>query len=157
LPLAATLTSEKIHQAFYGDYQQKKTFYHGHTYTANPLACSAALASLEIFKKENTLEKIKNMIPLFYRRLEEFRSLPFVGDIRCIGLIGGLELVRDKKTKEEFDFGERIGLEVYRRGLRKNLILRPLGNITYFFLPLCIKGAELEDILDRAHSLIKSL
>jgi adenosylmethionine-8-amino-7-oxononanoate aminotransferase len=68
-----------------------------------------------------------------------------------------LELVRDKKTKEEFDFGERIGLEVYRRGLRKNLILRPLGNITYFFLPLCIKGAELEDILDRAHSLIKSL
>ncbi|MDD5155773.1 MAG: adenosylmethionine--8-amino-7-oxononanoate transaminase, partial [Candidatus Omnitrophica bacterium] len=134
LPLAATLTSEKIYKAFYGGYYPKKTFYHGHTYTGNPLGCSAALASLEIFEKENTLERAKNMIPLFNRRLRDFRGLKLVGDVRAIGLIGALELVRDKKTKERFGLNERIGLRVYRLGLEKNLILRPLGDIVYFFL-----------------------
>ncbi len=157
LPLAVTLTTEKIYKAFYADYRENKTFYHGHTYTANPLSCSAALASLEVFKKERTLDKIKKIIPLFHAGMEEFRDLPLVGDVRYIGLIGAIELVKDKLTKKSFDFQERIGSEIYKRGLKRNIILRPLGNIIYLFLPLCIKKDELEDILDRTYAVVKSL
>jgi len=157
LPLGITLTTDKIYKAFYTDYEEKKTFYHGHTYTANPISCAASLASLGIFEKEKTLDRIKDILPLFHRRLEGFRKLSWVGDVRYIGLIGALELVKDKKKKKSFDFRERIGLEVYKRGLKKNLILRPLGNIIYLFLPLCIKRDELEDILDRTYTVIRSL
>lgn len=157
LPFAAILIRDEIYQAFYADWLKKKTFYHGHTYTANPLGCSAALATLEVFKKEKTLERMKNKVPLFQEGLEKFRDLSLVGDVRYIGLIGALELVRDKLTKKGFSFKERIGLEIYKRGLKRNLILRPLGNIIYLFLPLCIQRREIEDILDRTYSVIKSL
>mgnify|MGYP001573229247 CR=1 FL=1 len=157
LPLAATLTTDKIFKAFYADYEKTKTFFHGHTYTANPLSCSAALASCEVFREERTLDRMKKTIPLFSSLLEKFRGLSLVGDVRLIGLIGALELVKNKKTKKSFDFKKRIGLEVYQRGLKKNLILRPLGDIIYFFLPLCIKKDEIEDVMGRAYSLIKSL
>ena len=150
LPLAVTLTSEKVFKAFYADYEKKKTFFHGHTYTANPVACSAANASLDLFEKENTLDRAQKIIPLFHERLEAFRGLPFVGDVRYIGLIGAVELVKNKKTKEAFNAKERIGLEIYKKGLKKNLVLRPLGSIIYLFLPLCINKEELEDILERS-------
>ncbi len=157
LPLAATLTTDKIYNAFYADYKEKKAFYHGHTYTANPLGCSAALASLEVFREERTLDRIKGIMPLFHSGMERFRDLPLTGDIRYIGLIGAIELVKDRLTKKSFDFQERIGLEIYKRGLKRNIILRPLGNIIYLFLPLCIKKNELEDIMDRTYAVIESL
>lgn len=149
LPLGATLATSDIFKAFYAPYEKFKTFYHGHTFTANPLACAAALASLEVFRDEKTLEKMKAPARLMSQRLEEFRGLRCVGDVRSLGLIGALELVSGVK--------KRIGLEVYKRGLKKNLILRPLGDIVYFFLPLCVKERELDDILDRAYSVIGSL
>jgi len=149
LPLAATLTTDKIYKAFYAPYKEGKTFFHGHTYTANPVACSAALASLGLFKEEKTLENAQKISPLFHQRLEKFRNKPHVGDVRYIGLIGALELVKNKKTKEGFSAEERIGLKIYRKGLEKNIILRPLGNIIYLFLPLCIKEKELEDVFGR--------
>lgn len=157
LPLALTLTTDKIYKAFYADFRLKKTFYHGHTYTANPLSCSAALASLGVFEEEGTLERIKEIIPLLSDSLRDFTGLPLVGDVRCIGLIGAVELVKNKETKERFDFKKRIGLEVYKRGLKENLVLRPLGNIIYLFLPLSIKQDELKDISGKLHSVIKSL
>src|SRR3989338_1790762 len=157
LPLALTLTTDEIYKAFYADYRLKKTFYHGHTYTANPISCSAALASLEVFKEEKTLDRLKKTIPLFRGLLKDFAGLPLVGDVRSIGLIGAIELVKEKKTKRGFDPKERIGLRVYKRGLKKNIILRPLDNIIYLFLPLCVKKDELRDILDRTYSTIKSL
>lgn len=157
LPLGVTLTTDKIYQQFYADYKEKKTFYHGHTYTANPLSCAAAIASLEVFEKEKTLERIQGLIPFFHSRLEEFRELPFVGDIRSIGLVGALELVKDKKTKEPFSFTERIGLRIYQEGLQRNLILRPLGNITYLFLPLCTTKKELTYILDSLRETLQKL
>jgi adenosylmethionine-8-amino-7-oxononanoate aminotransferase len=155
LPFAATLTTDKIYNAFYADYEEQKTFYHGHTYTANPLGCAAALASLEVFQKERVLERIKEIIPLFRKRMEEFRELPLVGDVRYIGLIGAMELVKDKETKEAFSARERIGLKIYKMGLQKNIILRPLGNVIYLFLPLCITKNELADILNRTYSIIR--
>ncbi len=157
LPLGATLTTDEIYQAFYADYQEKKTFFHGHTFTANPLACAAALASLEVFAEENVLEKAGEILPIFHKTLEEFKDLPWVGDVRSLGFIGALELVKNKKTKQGFAFEERIGYKIFRRALKKNLLLRPLGNIIYFFLPLCVRRKELQDILGRAHSLLEIL
>ncbi len=157
LALGATLTTDKIYRAFYADYKEKKTFFHGHTYTANPVCCSAALASLEVFEKEHTLEKIKKIIPLFYKGLDDFRGLPYVGDVRYLGLIGAIELVRNKDTKEAFGLAERIGLKLYKQALERNIILRPLGDIVYLFLPLSVKRNELLDILSRAYSVIKDL
>lgn len=157
LPLAATITTDKIYQAFYADYPEHKAFYHGHTYTANPISCAAALASLKLFKDENTLKKANEVIPYFHQRVEEFRGLKFVGDLRYIGLIAGLELVKDKKTKGEIPAEERIGYKAFRKGLKQNIILRPLGNIIYLFLPLCVKREEIDDLLKRAYSVVNSL
>ena len=154
LPLAATLTTDEIYDAFYDDYEKNKTFYHGHTYTANPVSCSAALASLELFDEEDCLEMCR-IIPLLHEGLEKFRDLSLVGDVRYIGLIGAIELVKDKKSKTPFEFGERIGYRIYKKGLARKLILRPLGNVIYLFLPLCVKQQELEYILDNFYEVIK--
>ncbi len=157
LPLAATLTTDKIYNGFYADYEENKTFYHGHTYTANPAGCSAALASLEVFKEEGTLKNMREIMPLFNREMEKFREFPLVGDVRYIGFIGAIELVKDKITKKSFGFKERIGLEIYKKALKKNIILRPLGGIIYLFLPLCVKEKELKDIFDRVYSVIEPM
>lgn len=156
LPLAVTLTTEEIFRRFYGDYEKRRTFFHGHTYAANPVSCSAGLASLSIFKEEKTLAKARKLMPFFHRGLEEFRDLALVGDVRYIGFIGAIELVKDKKTKRGFGLKRRLGLEVYKRALKENLVLRPLGDIIYLFLPLCASETEIGDILKRAYSIIKS-
>ena len=157
LPLGVTLTTEKIYQAFYADYEKKKTFYHGHTYTANPLSCSAAKASLEIFQEEDTINKMKKIIPVFQEGFEKMKDLLYVGDVRSIGMIGAIELIRDKRKKTPFKFEERIGYEVYKKGLAKNLLLRPLGNIIYLFPPLCIKRKELVNILSACYEIIEEI
>jgi adenosylmethionine-8-amino-7-oxononanoate aminotransferase len=154
LPFAATLTTDKIYKAFYAPYEKGKTFFHGHTYTGNPVSCSAALASLKIFKDERTLAKANKLAKLFHRELENFKSLPFVGDVRYIGLIGAIELVKDKKSKKRFSPKKRLGFKIYQRSLKENIVLRPLGDVIYLFLPLCIKKRELEDILRRARKVI---
>lgn len=154
LPLAATLTTEKVYRAFYADHARGKTFYHGHTYTANPVACSAALASLKIFQQEKTLKKVKILSKMFHKELESFRGFKFVGDVRYIGLVGALELVKNKKTKKPFGSKERVGLEVYKRGLKQGIILRPLGNIVYLFLPLSITKKELHIVLEKTKKCI---
>ena len=157
LPLGVTLTTDNVYRAFYADYEKRKTFYHGHTYTANPISCTAALASLRIFEEEDTLNKIEKLIPVFHKGLEEFRDLPAVGDVRYIGMIGAIELVRDKRTKKPFSFKERIGLKVYKEGLKRRLILRPLGNIIYLYLPLCIKKSELYIILGETYKIVQNV
>ena len=155
LPLGATLTTNKIYNAFCGDY--KKTFYHGHTYTANPVACSAALASLEIFKTKKVMYKLKKKVRHFKSALNIFKTLKIVGDVRTIGLIGALELVKDKKTKVSFDLKDKIGYKIYREGLKSGIILRPLGNIIYFYLPLSVKRGEIKLILGKTAKIIRKL
>ena len=157
LPLGVTLITDTIYKAFYDDYKNKKTFYHGHTYTANPIACAAALASLDIFKEEKTLENLTEKSKLLHAGLENFRALSIVGDVRQIGMIGALELVKNKETEEPFGFEERIGLRIYKEGLKKHLILRPLGNVIYLFLPLSVKKEELEYILANTYQAIRSV
>lgn len=155
LPLAVTLTTDKVYQAFYADYEQQKTFYHGHTYTANSLACAAAMASCALFSSEKTLERMQESARLLHQGLEKFRDLPLVGDVRYIGLIGALELVKDRKTKASFGLKERIGARIYTEGLKERIILRPLGNVIYLYLPLCIREREVAAILKKTSKVIQ--
>ena len=157
LPMGATLTTEKIFKAFYGDHDELKTFYHGHTFTGNPLSCAAAVASIDLFERENTLDKAAGISGRLDVFLKEMSELPIVGDTRGIGAVGAMELVRDKRTKEPFGISKRITLEVYRLGLEKGLILRPLGDVIYLLLPLCIKQDELDDVLQRTADVMRSV
>src|SRR5699024_3991073 len=111
LPIAATLTSEKIYEAFYADYREGKTFFHGRSYTGNQLGCAAALANLEIFKKDNLVQQVEEKSTWLAERLQEIAALEHVGDVRQLGLMCGIELVKDKETKEAFPKDDRISYQ----------------------------------------------
>ncbi|WP_182917169.1 adenosylmethionine--8-amino-7-oxononanoate transaminase [Bacillus sp. PK3_68] len=147
LPIAATLTTEEVYQAFYGEYTEMKTFFHGHSYTGNQLGCAAALANLDIFEKEGLVEQAAKKAEYVERLMAEINELPHVGEIRQLGLMCGIELVKDKKTKEPFPFEERM---VYRATLRMRelgMLTRPLGDTIVFMPPLASSYEELTKML----------
>ncbi len=146
LPLAATMTTEKIYEAFLGDYAQLKTFFHGHSYTANPLACAAALANLDVFEKDETLQLLPEKEAGLSAGLENIKKLPHVGDVRRKGLMAGIELVKDKDTKEPYPLQEKIGIRVITEARRLGLIIRPLGNVIVLMPPLSSTPPELNKI-----------
>jgi adenosylmethionine-8-amino-7-oxononanoate aminotransferase len=146
LPMAATLTTGQVWQAFLGDYAESKTFYHGHTYGGNPLGAAAALASLEIFDEEQTLERLPEKIARLGGHLARLAELEHVGNVRQCGLIGGVELVRDRATKEPYPWAERRGIRVCRHALAEGVLLRPLGNVIVLFPPLAISLDEIDRI-----------
>lgn len=144
LPLAATLTSEEIFSTFLGEHHELRTFFHGHTYTGNPLACAAALASLEIFTKERTLEHLGRKIFLLAELLNsEIQPLAHVADIRQRGVMVGIELMRDREKKIPYGSAERVGGRVIEEARRRGVILRPLGNVIVLMPPLSITLEEL--------------
>jgi len=149
LPFAATLATEAIYEAFLGAPESGKTFYHGHTYTANPIGCAVALASLDLFRENRLLENVALLSPRLSDGLRSLSDLPNVGDIRCIGTVGALELVRDKETMAPLPGTEPVFRAIRQEALRRGLFLRPLGNIVYLFLPQCTTADELDDILRR--------
>jgi adenosylmethionine---8-amino-7-oxononanoate aminotransferase len=157
LPLAATLATEEIYGAFLGRYEEFKTFFHGHTYTANPLACAAAIANLELFEKQKTLEKLQPKIRLIKKRLKSFYKLQCVGDIRQCGVMVGIELVRDQRTKEAFDPKEKIVARVIERARKKGAIIRPLGPVIVLMPPLGMTETELDRLLDITYESIKEV
>ncbi|MDH5511169.1 MAG: adenosylmethionine--8-amino-7-oxononanoate transaminase [Nitrospinota bacterium] len=132
-PFAATLTSGKLFNAFLGDYEEKKTFFHGHTYTANQLGCAAALENLRLMEERGTVEQGLVKGNAMGRSLESVASLPHVGDVRRRGLIAGVELVRDKSTGEEYPWEERVGARCAAEAKTRGLIIRPLGNTLALF------------------------
>lgn len=157
LPLAATLTTQRIFDAFLGEYEQQKTFFHGHTYTANPLACAAALANLEVFRNENTMEKLQHKISFLYQRLQSFRGLSHVGDIRQMGFMVGIELVADRDSKERYPLTSRIGSRVVQEARRNGIIIRPLGDVIVLMPPLSINLDELDVLLETTYQSIKKI
>lgn len=157
LPLAATLTTEKIYKGFLGDYSKLKTFFHGHTYTANALASRAALANLELFQKKKTLEKLAPKIDLLKDGLKRFWNLSHVGDVRQVGLMAGIELVRDRKTKRPYPIEKKIGIRVIQEARKRNVILRPLGNVIVLMPPLGISRPELHELLGVTHDSIQAV
>ena len=137
LPLAATLASERIYEAFLGEHEELKTFFHGHTYTANPLACAAALATLDIFESERTLDALAPKIALFGELLEEFVvPLRGVGEVRRRGFMAGIEL-------DGFPLAARIGHQVTMAARRRGAIVRPLGDVVVLMPPLAMSEEEL--------------
>jgi adenosylmethionine-8-amino-7-oxononanoate aminotransferase len=157
LPLAATLTTEEIYQGFLGKYEEFKTFFHGHTYTGNPLACAAALANLEIFAEERVVERLQKRIRHLAERLDSFRSLRHVGDIRQKGIMVGIELVADPVTKRPFEPKEKIGHRVILEARRRGLIIRPLGNVIVLMPPLSIASEEIDRLCDITFASIQAV
>jgi len=154
LPLAATLTTEGIYRAFLGRYEEFKTFFHGHSYTGNPLACAVALANLNIFARERTLQKLRPKIAVLNRLLRPLGEDPHVGDIRQLGFIVGIELVRDRGTKEAYPLTERIGTRVATEARRLGLLIRPLGNVIVLMPPLTTTVLELRRMVSIAATAI---
>jgi adenosylmethionine-8-amino-7-oxononanoate transaminase len=155
MPLAATLTTEEIYNEFIGEHSEMKTFFHGHTYTGNQLACSAALASLDIFEHDRVIEGLHPKIRTLQTRLEEFRNLNAVGDIRQCGLIAGIELVKNKETKEPHSLDEKIGIRVCYEARQRGLIIRPLEDIIVIMPPLNIDTCQLNNMMDIIYESIK--
>jgi len=155
LPLAATLATEEVYRAFLGKYEDFKTFFHGHTYTANPLACAAAIANLEIFKKENIVAGLQGKIKHMKNELLSLINLQCVGDIRRKGLMVGIELVKNRKTKEDFSSKLKIGARVCAACRCHGLIIRPLGNILVLMPPLSITPKEISFMVQTIREAIK--
>jgi adenosylmethionine-8-amino-7-oxononanoate aminotransferase len=146
LPMAATLATDEIWQAFLGTHAESKTFFHGHTYGGNPLAAAVASASLDLFYEENTLEALHEKIAKLSEHLARIAELPHVGEVRQCGLIAGIELVRDKRTKESFAWEDKRGNLVCEYARREGVWLRPLGNVVVIMPPLAITIPELDRI-----------
>ncbi len=147
LPLAATLTTEKVYDAFLGDDTERRAFYHGHTYTGNPLACAAALASLKVFEREKTLERLRPKAHWLANALQDFYEIPEVGDIRICGFVVGLELVKDPTTKAPFPAELRMGHRVAVEARKRGAILRPLGDVVVILPPLGISMKDLRKLI----------
>lgn len=148
LPMAITMTSQKIYDAFYGDYNENKAFLHSHTYSGNALGCAVALEVLKIFEEEPILDIINSKGEFLNKLLKkELGDHPFVGEIRNIGMINGIELVKDKKTKETFNSKMRVGYEIFKIALKRGVLLRPLGNVIYFNPPYCITEEEMIEMV----------
>jgi adenosylmethionine-8-amino-7-oxononanoate aminotransferase len=145
LPVAATLTTDRVYAAFLGPPEAGRTFFHGHTYTGNPLGCAAALASLDLLTGPRGLAALGPKIDRLRRHLDRLRDLPIVGDIRQRGLMAGVELVRDRQSREPFPPALRTGQRVCRLMRQRGVILRPLGDVVVVMPPLAIE----EDQLDR--------
>ncbi len=155
LPLAATLATEEIYRAFLGRHEDFKTFFHGHTYTANPLASSVALANLRLFEKNRVLEKLQPKIQWLRKRLQDFYRLASVGDVRQVGFMAGIELVSDRGTRTPYPVERKIGMRVIQRARKKGVILRPLGPVIVLMPPLAIRMPELKKLLDVTYQCIE--
>lgn len=154
MPLAATLTTEKIYRAFLGKYEEFRTFFHGHSYTGNPLGCAVALANLEVFRKEKTLSRLRPKISAMARLLKPLADLPHVGEIRQRGFMVGIELVKDRATRESYPLDARIGHRVAMEARRRGLLIRPLGDVIVLMPSLSITLSELHRL---ASALLESI
>ena len=148
LPLAATLATERIYQAFLGDPAEGRTFYHGHTYTGNALACAAGLASLDVFESDAVLERIGDLADRLGRLLEPVAAMPRVGEVRRRGLMVGIELVADRATREPFPPAERRAWHACLAARKHGVWVRPLGDVVVLMPPYCIADQSLEQLVD---------
>jgi adenosylmethionine-8-amino-7-oxononanoate aminotransferase len=150
LPLSVVLTTEQIYQAFYDDYTTLKAFLHSHSYTGNPLACRAALATLDIFEQDNVIENNRHLARIMNEATAPLQDHPHVGEVRQQGMVVAIEMVKDKATRQPYPWQERRGLEVYQYALKKGALLRPLGNIIYFMPPYIITPEQIQQLADIA-------
>ncbi len=156
LPLAATLVRREIYDAFLGDYAEQKTFFHGHSYTGNPLGCAAALASIGLVSGKDFLPGVNERAELIAEKFRAWEELEHVGEARQCGMMVGVELVADKKTRRQYDWQEKMGVRACHRALDKGIITRPLGNVVILMPPLSMPLDVLEELLDGVKWAIKT-
>ena len=150
--MAIAITTQEIYDAFYDDYLKGKAFMHSHTYAGNPLACSAAVEVLKILEEEKIIEKANENAKYFNELIKEkFLPLKNVGEVRSIGLINAIELVKDKITKEPLNYRNRTGYQIYKKALERGVILRPLGDVIYFNPPLIIDKEDMDFVANVAY------
>jgi adenosylmethionine-8-amino-7-oxononanoate aminotransferase len=144
LPLSVVMTTDEVYAAFYDDYANLTAFLHSHSYTGNPLACAAALATLEIFAGENTLERNRVTAAYLGRRARELEQHPHVTEVRQCGMIVAVEFAADRRTRQPYPWSERRGRRIYRHALEQGVLLRPIGDVVYFMPPYIVTEAELD-------------
>jgi adenosylmethionine-8-amino-7-oxononanoate aminotransferase len=157
LPLAATLATDEVFDGFLAEFDEFKTFFHGHTYTGNPLACAVALANLEVFEKERLIEKVRKDSEDLRRSLARFYDLSHVGEVRQKGFMTGIELVENRRTKKPYAAGEKIGQRVIMEARKQGVIIRPLGDVIVLMPPLAIKESTLGQLLAVTYSSIAAV
>jgi adenosylmethionine-8-amino-7-oxononanoate aminotransferase len=157
LPLAATLSTKEVFDGFLGQFDEFKTFFHGHTYTGNPLACAVAIESIDVFKKEKLIEKLQGKISILRKVLERIKELSHVGEVRQKGFMVGIELVKSRKTKRPYPPGERIGQKVILEARNRGVIIRPLGDVIVLMPPLAIDKPTLEKLVDVTFESIRTV
>lgn len=151
MPMAVAITTQKIYDAFYDEYNTHKAFMHSHTYSGNPLGASCALSVLDILETGEVQKHLKEVTPYFNNLIKEkFLNHPNIGEVRQIGLINAIEIVKNKKTKESFDSKLRLGYQIYKKALEKGVLLRPLGDVIYFNPPLIIDKPDMDYVVNIA-------
>ena len=147
LPMAATLTTQKVFDAFLGEYEEFKTFFHGHSFTGNQLGSAAALASLDILQTEKSVQQRAQLQKNFHAELQSLWSLPNIGDIRQVGLVAGIELVKDWRTRAPFTLREQAGIRVCEAMAKRGVLTRPVGNVIVLMPPYCTTRAQLQKMI----------
>jgi adenosylmethionine-8-amino-7-oxononanoate aminotransferase len=155
--MAATLTTGEIWRAFLGSTAQSRHFFHGHTYSGNPLAAAVALASLDVFEDERVLERLPAKIALLHEGLAEIGRCRLAGDVRQRGLIAGVELVRDRGSREPFAWGQQVGRRACRLARERGVLLRPLGDVVVIMPPLAVSHDELVRLTQTVKQCLDSL
>ena len=158
MPMSIAVTTQKIYDAFYADYREGKAFMHSHTYSGNPLGCSAALAVLKVLDEEQIIPRAQEKAPVFRRMIADaLGDHPHVGEIRSLGLVNAIELVEDRETKKSFPSGRRLGYQIYKEALKQGLLLRPLGDVLYFNPPLVISLEEMQEAVNICAACIRKV
>ena len=150
LPLAVVMTGEEIYDAFYDDYEKMSAFLHSHSYTGNPLACAAALATLDIFEQDQVIEANRALADHMRAASERFRDHRRVADVRQHGMILAIEMARDRSRRNPFPWQERRGIRVFQHALTQGAFLRPLGNVVYFMPPYVITPEQVDRLAEIA-------
>lgn len=157
LPVAATLTTDRIYDAFLGEHSEMKTFFHGHSFTGNQLGCAAALASLDLFESDHLVERVQRSAAQVTELLKPVARLAHVGDVRQRGLMVGIELVNDRETRTAFPWEEATGSKVCRRARDLGMITRPLGDVVVFMPPLVTSAEDLAEMAGTLCTAIKQV
>jgi len=155
LPLAATLTTNEIYQGFLGEHRDLRTFFHGHTYTGNPLACAAAIANIDLFQAEDTLARLQPKIAFLAKQLRVLEEHPHVGEVRQKGFMVGIELVKDRKAKQPYSLEDKAGIRVVLECRKQGLIIRPLGNVIVLMPPLTMSTKDLKCMVEIVYAAIE--
>lgn len=149
MPMSVVMTTDEIYNCFYGEYGERKAFLHSHTYSGNALGCAIALENLKIFEEEDIIEKNKEKGDLIRKlTLEKAKNSTHIGEVRSIGMITAIEIVKDKATKTSYPWQMRVGYEIYKIALNKGLLLRPMGNVLYFIPPYVINEEEINFMVE---------